>query len=58
MKSKHDKSSNGSDRSSQERGSKFDKYDKGEERSDRFYRTRSRSESPRHGDLKKSNHGK
>lgn len=53
MKSKNrEKSSNGSERSSQERCSKFEKS---EEKSDRHYRNRdSKSDSPRHSDMKKS----
>ena len=59
MKSKnHEKSSNGSERSSQERGSKFDKYEKSEDKSDRHYRNRdSKSDSPRHSEMKKSSNG-
>jgi hypothetical protein len=56
MKSKNrEKSSNGSERSSLERCAKFEKS---EEKSDRHYRNRdSKSDSPRHSDMKKSSNG-
>lgn len=57
MKSKHDKTSYSSERDSEDRNSKFDKYDKIEDKYDRYDRSRSRSDSSRHNDLKKSVHG-
>ena len=59
MKSKnHEKSSNGSEHGSEERTSKFDKYERLDEKSDRYYRIReSRSGSPRHSEVKKSSNG-
>ena len=57
MKSKHYKLSNDSERRNKQEKSKFEKLEKVQEKNHRYYRTHSRSNSPRHTDTKKSNNG-